>query len=47
MNKKSSLVIAQVLCLFSPVGICLVKVDNRNAGTSCEICSKLAIKTSE
>ena len=28
----------------SPVGIYLLKVNNRNTKTRCEICSKLAIK---
>ena len=28
-------------------GIYLLKVNNRNTGTRCEICSKLIIKTSE
>ena len=31
----------------SPVGIYLLKVNNRNTRTRCEICSKLTIKTSE
>ena len=30
-----------------PVGIYLVKVNNRNTRTSCEICSKLTIKITE
>ena len=30
-----------------PVGIYLVKVNNRNTRTRCEICSKLTIKTPE
>ena len=29
------------------MGICLFKVDNRNTGTRCEVCSKLWIKTPE
>ena len=29
------------------VGIHLLKVNNRNTRTTCEICSKLTIKTSE
>ena len=28
-----------------PPGICLLKVNNRNTRTRCEICSKLTIKT--
>ena len=28
-----------------PVGIYLLKFNNRNTGTKCEICSKLRIKT--
>ena len=30
-----------------PAGIYLLKVNNRNTRTRCEICSKLAIKTPE
>ena len=30
-----------------PAGIYLLKVNNRNTRTRCEICSKLTIKTSE
>ena len=30
-----------------PVGIYMFKVNNRNTGTRCEICSKLPIKTPE
>ena len=30
-----------------PVGIHMVKVNNRNTRTRCEICSKLTIKTPE
>ena len=30
-----------------PVGIYLLKVNNRNSRTRCEICSKLTVKTSE
>ena len=30
---------------FKPVGICLLKVNNRNTRRRSEICSKLAIKT--
>ena len=30
-----------------PVGIYLLKVNNRNTRTRCEICSKLTIKTQE
>ena len=32
---------------FIPVGIYLLKVDNKNTRAGCEICSKLAIKTPE
>ena len=32
---------------FYPVGIYLLKVNNRNTITRCEICSKLTIKTPE
>ena len=31
----------------SPVGIYLLKVNNRNTRARCEICSKLTIKTPE
>ena len=31
----------------APVGIYLLKVNNRNTRTRCEICSKLTIKTPE
>ena len=30
-----------------PAGIYLLKINNRNARTRCEICSKLTIKTPE
>ena len=30
-----------------PAGIYVLKVNNRNTRTSCEICSKLTIKTPE
>ena len=30
-----------------PVGICLLEVNNKSTKTSCEICSKLTIKTPE
>ena len=30
-----------------PAGICLLKLNNRNTRKSCEICSKLTIKTPE
>ena len=33
--------------LHNPVGIYLLKVNKRNTGTRCEICSKLTIKTPE
>ena len=38
------------LCLVKqdfPAGIYLLKVNNRNTRTKCEICSKLTIKTTE
>ena len=31
----------------SPVGIYLLKVNNKNTRTKCEVCSKLIIKTTE
>ena len=33
--------------LVNPAGIYLLKVNNRNTRTRCEICSKLIIKTPE
>ena len=30
-----------------PAGIYLLKINNRNSRTRCEICSKLTIKTAE
>ena len=33
--------------LYNPVGNYIVKVNNRNTRTRCEICSKLKIKTTE
>ena len=33
--------------LFMPVGIYVVKVNNRNTRTRCEMCSKLTVKTQE
>ena len=33
--------------LKNPAGICLLKVNNRNTRTRCEICPKLTIKTPE
>ena len=33
-------------CLF-PVGIYMLKINNRNSRTRCEICLKLTIKTPE
>ena len=38
-----------LVCLFItiPAGIYLLKVNNRNTRTRCEICSKLTIKTPE
>ena len=35
------------LCKHNPVGICLLKVNNRNTRTRCEIYSKLTIKIPE
>ena len=36
-----------ILWFWSPAGIYLLKVNNRNITTRCEICSKLTIKTTE
>ena len=33
------------LAHFNPAGICLLKVNNRNTRTRCEICLELTIKT--
>ena len=35
------------ICINNPAGIYLLKVNNRNTRTRCEICSKLTIKTPE
>ena len=34
----------QILSNYNPVGNYMFKVNNRNTGTRCEICSKLTIK---
>ena len=56
MTRKSLLVLELSLNLFPlkdayrrfrPAGIYLLKVNNRNTRTRCEICSKLTIKTPE
>ena len=33
--------------IYNPTGIYMLKVNNRNTRTRCEICSKLTIKTPE
>ena len=38
---------SEVYAKHIPAGIYLLKVNNRNTRTKCEICSKLTIKTSE
>ena len=45
VNKKMS--VRKVITFNFPVGIYLLKVNNRNTTTRCEICSKLTIKTPE
>ena len=35
------------ICSYIPAGNYMFKVNNRNTRTSCEICSKLTIKTPE
>ena len=38
-------VLGMVIVGYIPVGVHLLKVNNRNTRTRCEICSKLTIKT--
>ena len=45
-NPKKTLT-TSIRLLHFPVGIYLLKVNNRNTRTRCEICSKLTIKTPE
>ena len=47
LTENSKLTQKEELVLFSyfPAGICLLKGNNRNTRTRCEICSKLTIKT--
>ena len=49
LTENSKLTQKEELVLFSyfPAGICLLKGNNRNTRTRCEICSKLTIKTPE
>ena len=37
----------KILINVDPAGIHLLKVNNRNTRTKCEVCSKLKIKTPE
>ena len=54
-GSESSLFLLQSICniipkainVCNPAGIYLLKVNNRNTRTRCEICSKLTIKTPE
>ena len=46
-TKANSNVISYLLVTTNPAGIYLLKVNNRNTRTRCEICSKLTIKTPE
>ena len=39
--------IEKIQVLLDPAGIYLLKVNNRNTRTRCEMCSKLTIKTPE
>ena len=43
-NNHSNNSIQEFVKIESPMGIYLLKVNNRNARTRCEICSKLTIK---
>ena len=47
MLKVNNNPVAKLVNGFHRAGICLVKVNNRNTRTRCEICSKLTIKTPE
>ena len=51
MKDHSELDLTAIFYLFSqytiPAGIYLLKVNNRNTRTRCEICSKLTINTPE
>ena len=43
-SRKSTVLVEVYL---SPVGIYLLKVNNRNTRTKCKICSKFTIRTAE
>ena len=47
MTEKTTLLSLQNISLNTPAGIYLLKVNNRNSRTRCEICSKLTIKIPE
>ena len=42
-----SVFLLKLIRLYYPAGIYLLKINNRNTRTRCEICSKLSIKTPE
>ena len=47
-DRSNSLAMSTILaCKTSPVNIYLLKINNRNTGKECKICSKLVIKTPE
>ena len=47
LKVKSRVTNIMLIRISYPVGIYLLKVNNRNSRATCEICSKLAIKTPE
>ena len=46
-NRDTKTISIMQLYICIPAGIYLLKVNNRNTRTRCEICSKLTIKTPE
>ena len=47
-DRSNGLAMSTILaCKTSPANIYLLKINNRNTGKRCEICSKLVIKTPE
>ena len=47
-DRSNGLAMSTILaCKTSPANIYLLKVNNRNTGKKCEICSKLVINTPE
>ena len=47
LNMMLGLVPVIVVLVLNPAGIYLLKVNNKNTRTRCEICSELTIKTPE